>query len=181
MLRREYSPAKRPAIGAGTITSMPISGSSHGPRNASAHFFDSPLSIANWRRIGKSNALSCPAPLFDKPVTLAGELHAARQGEDAGRKAPGLLQTPCSKRSYLKSIRWSVERVLTWTLGSSHGPSGSMGVHEGPWMSTRVHGVKLTSPNQLTQSIIEISKTLLNIHILFLWTLVDPDRLSDIK
>ncbi len=35
------------------------------------------------------NALLCPALPFDEPVTSAGELRAARQGEDAGRKAPG--------------------------------------------------------------------------------------------
>ncbi len=45
-------------------------------------------------RIGTPNALLCPAPPFDEPVTSAGELRTARQGEDAGRKAPGRLQTP---------------------------------------------------------------------------------------
>ena len=41
------------------------------------------------RRIGTPNALLCPAPPFEKPVTSAGELRAARQAEDAGRKALG--------------------------------------------------------------------------------------------
>ncbi len=40
-------------------------------------------------RIGQINALLCPAPPFDKPATSASELRAARQGEDAGHKAPG--------------------------------------------------------------------------------------------
>ncbi len=43
------------------------------------------------QRIGQINALLCPAPPFDKPATSASELRAARQGEDAGHKAPGLL------------------------------------------------------------------------------------------
>ncbi len=34
----------------------------------------------------------CPTPLFDKPATSAGVPRAARQGEVAGRKAPGLAK-----------------------------------------------------------------------------------------
>ncbi len=39
--------------------------------------------------LGTPNALFCPAPPFDEPVTSAGELHAARQREDAGRRRRG--------------------------------------------------------------------------------------------
>jgi len=45
----EYNPAKRAAIWAGKITSMPISGSRRGSGNASAHVCNRPLSIANRR------------------------------------------------------------------------------------------------------------------------------------
>ncbi len=44
--------------------------------------------------IGTPNALLYPAPPFDKPVTSVGELRAARQREDAGRKAPGHGSAP---------------------------------------------------------------------------------------
>ena len=48
--------------------------------------------LASPRRIGIPNALLYPAPPFDEPVTSAGERRAARQGEDAGRKAPGRVR-----------------------------------------------------------------------------------------
>jgi hypothetical protein len=38
--------------------------------------------------MGKNaNALLYPVPPFDEPVTSAGELRTARQGQEAGRKA----------------------------------------------------------------------------------------------
>ena len=50
VVRQEYRPAKRPARWAGTLTSLPISGSSRGSGNAAAPCGDTPLSLANRRK-----------------------------------------------------------------------------------------------------------------------------------
>ncbi len=48
--------------------------------------------------LGIPNALLCPAQPFDKPATSAGVPRTARQGEVAGRKAPGRRGTSVCQR-----------------------------------------------------------------------------------